>query len=146
MFDLNDENDRVSDQNTDQCQYAENGDETHRRVGEQQRCHHADQRRRSNGKDKKQPAEALQLNHKDRCHRKQHQRHHGYDWRLRIRAGFHRASYFHLVPHGSDFSKASSFGFNCSTIVAGCVGPMMAALTVTVGILSRRQMVGCSSS
>ncbi|MNW05250.1 hypothetical protein D3C71_2014700 [compost metagenome] len=49
-------------------------------------------------------------------------------------------------PTGSVFSNAETLSASAFTMVAGCVVSPIPAFIVMVGTLSRRQIVGCSSS
>ena len=79
VLDLDDQDDGVADQDADQRQHAEDGDEAKRRAARQQRRDDADQRQRRDREHQEQPLEALQLDHQDRRHDEQHQRHDGGD-------------------------------------------------------------------
>lgn len=74
ILDLYHQDDRVSDQDADQREHAEERYEAKRRVAGEKRDYHADQRQRRDGKHQEQSVEALQLDHQQRCHDEQHQR------------------------------------------------------------------------
>ncbi|MHC2299725.1 hypothetical protein ACVJBD_003931 [Rhizobium mongolense] len=86
LFNLHDQDDRVSDQDPYKRKHAKNCDESHRRVAEEQCYNHTDECRRSHCEHQEQPAEALQLDHQDRRHGKQHQRRDRSDRSLRLGA------------------------------------------------------------
>src|ERR1700679_619788 len=100
LFDLDDQNDRVADQNADQRQHPQDRDEAQRRVARQQRGDDADKRQRRDGENQEQPLKTLQLQHQDGRHDEQHQRRHRGDRPLRLRALFHGAAGRDLIAGG----------------------------------------------
>ena len=145
ILDLDDQDDRIADEDADQRQHAENGDEAQRRVARQQRRDDADQRQRRDGEDQEQPVETLQLDHQDRRHDEQHQRHDGGDRALRLGAFLDRAADHDLV---AGRQRLCEFRHLRRELVdhgrrLHCV--VDATLTVIVGRRERRQIVGCSS-
>ncbi|MCY1303952.1 hypothetical protein D9M70_536840 [compost metagenome] len=92
LFDLHNQNDRVSDKNTDQCQHTENSHEAERFATRKQCRNHTDQPQRCHGNHEEQALEALQLQHQNGCHHEQHQRHDSCNRSLALAAFFNRAS------------------------------------------------------
>ena len=71
LVDLGDEDHGIADHHADQRNHAENGNEAHRSMRDQEGSGHADQRQRRSEHDQKQPLKAHELDHQDCRHQKQ---------------------------------------------------------------------------
>ena len=74
LIDLADQDDGVANDDTGQCQYAEQGHKAERRAGRQQRGDDADQAQRGDADHQKELGEALQLDHQDQHDQQAHDR------------------------------------------------------------------------
>ncbi len=97
---LHDQNDRISDENTDECQHPKDRHEAKWLATWKQCCNHANQTQRSHCHHEEQPLEALQLQHQHCCHDEQHQWHHSRNRPLTLATFLNCASRYNGIASG----------------------------------------------
>ena len=124
---------------------AENSDEAERPTRHQERTDHADQPQGRHASARETDAKALQLEHENRDHDQQHERHDGNHRRLRFLALLDGAANRDRIGGGKALGEFIDLGRRAEiTTVSGKTPGVTSACTVSVGTRSRRQTTGAA--